>query len=77
MATRSAPRPTLLGVLWHALRVVGIVMIVAVMWLLVTYPRGVLAVLGGWIIYRVARMIVFAFRHDARRSPPDDQALDG
>jgi len=43
------------------------VLLVALLWLLVTYPRGVLVGLGAWIVYRIARLVVFAFRHDARR----------
>ena len=27
----------------------------------------VLVGLGAWIVYRIARLVVFAFRHDARR----------
>ena len=67
MTMQLAPRPTLLGALWHALSAAGVVLLVALLWLLVTYPRGVLVVLGAWIAYRVARLTWFAFRHDARR----------
>ena len=62
----TAPRPTLFGAAWHALSAVGMVLLVAVLWLLVTYPRGVLVVLGGWIVYRIGRLVWYAFRNDAK-----------
>ena len=68
MTMQHAPRPTLLGALWHALSAAGVVLLVAVLWLLVTYPRGVLVVLGAWIAYRAVRLMWYAFRNDARRS---------
>ena len=64
----TAPRPTLFGAAWHALTAVGMVLLVAALWLLVTYPRGVLLVLGAWIAYRVGRLTLYAFRNVARRS---------
>ena len=62
----TAPRPTLFGAAWHALSVAGIVVIVAALWLLVTYPRGVLVVLAAWLAYRIGRLTWHAFRNDAR-----------
>jgi len=62
----TAPRPTLFVAAWHALSVVGIVVIVAALWLLVTYPRGVLVVLAAWLAYRIGRLTWHAFRNDAR-----------
>jgi hypothetical protein len=58
----------LFGALWHALTAAGVVLLVALMWVGVTFPRALLVVGALWVAYRVARIIVFAFRHDARRS---------
>jgi hypothetical protein len=44
------------------------VLLVALLWLAVTFPRGVLLVLAAWIAYRVGRLTWHAFRNDARRS---------
>jgi len=43
------------------------VLLVALLWLAVTYPRAVLVVLGAWIVYRIGRLTWYAFRNDARR----------
>jgi len=64
--TQPAPRTTLLRAIWHALTVVGVVLIVALMWGLVTYPRAIRNVLIAWVAWRVGRLVWYAFRHDAR-----------
>jgi len=67
MTTRPAPLPTLFGALGHALSVVGIVLIVAALYLAVTIPRALVGAFGLWLAYRVGRLTWYAFRHDARR----------
>ncbi len=65
--TLPTPRLTILGALWHLLTALGLALIVASLWLLVMFPRALLLALGTWIVYRVGRLMVYAFRNDARR----------
>jgi len=66
MQPQPAPRPTFVGALFHVLGVVGMVLLVAIGYVVVQAPRAVLALGVCWIAYRVGRLTWYAFRNDAR-----------